>query len=60
MRFFLRSYLLENLIKMYTIFIFLSISLGSQFLYEEMYASKHFVSTNFIFAIKLFFGTEKE
>lgn len=61
MRFFLRSYLLENFIKnVYNIHFLINIFRFSVSKYEEMYASKHFVSTNLIFAIKLFYSTEKE
>ena len=54
MTFFL-SYLLENLIKnVHNIHFLINIFRFSVSKYEEIYASKHFVSINFIFAIKLF------
>ena len=52
---FFLSYLLENLIKnAHNIHFFINIFRFSVSKYEEIYASKHFVSINFIFAIKLF------
>ena len=55
MTFFLSSYLLENLIKnVHNIHFLINIFRFSVSKYEEIYASKHFVSINFIFARKLF------